>query len=171
MLEGLSSDLARIFHVPCEVRDDYLAADFAFDAIRGQYHSTAILQRMQALVSHPETHLVGITGVDLYVPVLTFVFGEAQLEGVCSLASWHRLRDEFYGLPANRELLVDRLKKEAVHELGHTFGLRHCFDWRCVMSSSHNVERIDSKGAEFCSACLRKVSHLTWSQGIAPARS
>jgi archaemetzincin len=156
MLDDLSAELARVFRVSCHVREDYLAADFAFDPTRGQYHSTAILQRMQSLVA-PDIRLLGITGLDLYVPVLTFVFGEAQFEGGCSLVSLHRLRDEYYGLPPNGRLLLDRLAKEAIHELGHTAGLRHCFEWNCVMASSHNVERIDSKAGEFCAACLQKA--------------
>jgi archaemetzincin len=99
-----------------------------------------------------------VTSVDLYVPVLTFVFGEAQLSGSCAVVSLHRLREEFYGLPAREELMRERLVKEAVHELGHTFGLRRCDDWRCVMTSSHAVERLDVKGAEFCFLCGRVVA-------------
>jgi archaemetzincin len=91
------------------------------------------------------------------VPVLTFVFGEAQLDGNCALVSTARLKEEFYGMPPRRELARERLIKEAVHELGHTFGLRHCADWRCVMSSSHAVERLDVKGAAFCALCRRVV--------------
>jgi archaemetzincin len=89
--------------------------------------------------------------------VLTFVFGEAQLDGNCAVVSTARLKEEFYGLPGRQELLRERLLKEAVHELGHTFGLRHCADWRCVMTSSHAVERLDVKGAEFCRACRKPV--------------
>ncbi|MBI3470125.1 MAG: hypothetical protein HY013_02060, partial [Candidatus Solibacter usitatus] len=74
---------------------------------------------------------------------LTFVFGEAQLEGRCALVSFHRLREEFYGLPARPDLLGERLLKEAVHEVGHTFGLRHCGRWSCVMALTHAVERLD----------------------------
>jgi len=99
-----------------------------------------------------------VTSLDLYVPVLTFVFGEAQLEGRCALVSLHRLREEFYGLPASNDLLHERLTKEAVHELGHTFGLRHCHDWRCVMASAHGVERLDVKTAEFCPTCRGVVA-------------
>jgi archaemetzincin len=67
------------------------------------------------------------------------------------------LNDEFYGLPAREAVLRDRLLKEAIHELGHTFGLRHCRDWQCVMSSSHGVERLDVKSAQFCPACRKIV--------------
>ena len=85
----------------------------------------------------PDARVLGVTTCDLYVPVLTFVFGEAQLDGNCAVVSTARLHEEFYGLPRERCLLRERLIKEAAHELGHTFGLRHCPDWRCVMSSSH----------------------------------
>jgi len=97
--------------------------------------------------------VLGVTGLDLYVPVLTFVFGEAQLGGSCALVSAHRLRNEYYGVPGDEELLVARLLKETLHEFGHTQGLRHCADWRCVMSSAHSVERIDLRAAVYCRDC------------------
>ena len=158
MLDDLAAELARIFQVSCHVREEPLAAGFAFDPSRGQYLSTAILQRMESLEPEKEMRLLGVTGLDLYIPVLTFVFGEAQLEGCRALVSFHRLREEFYGLPTNEQLLRTRLTKEAVHELGHTLGLRHCHDWQCVMASTHNVERLDVKEAEFCSVCLEKAA-------------
>jgi archaemetzincin len=89
--------------------------------------------------------------------LLTFIFGEAQLDGNCAVVSTARLKEEFYGLPRREELFLERLIKEAAHELGHTFGLRHCMDWRCVMASSHAVERLDVKGAEFCKSCRKTV--------------
>jgi archaemetzincin len=98
---------------------------------------------------------LGVTDLDLYIPVLTFVFGEAQLAGGRAVVSTLRLRQEFYGLPADPELLGERLLKEALHELGHTYGLRHCPDYTCVMSSSNGVERIDLKSAEFCPTCAQ----------------
>ena len=157
-LDGLAAGLARVFHVSCHVRAESLDAGFAFDRARNQYLSTAILQRLQALPCPEGARLLGITGLDLYVPVLTFVFGEAQLEGHCALVSLHRLREEFYGLPASNDLLHERLAKEAVHELGHTFGLRHCEDWECVMASTHAVERLDVKSAGFCPGCRRRIA-------------
>ena len=93
--------------------------------------------------------------MDLYIPVLTFVFGEAQLADGGAVVSAHRLRQEFYGLPTDPELLHQRLLKEALHELGHTYGLRHCPDYTCVMSASNGVERIDLKRPDFCPACAQ----------------
>jgi archaemetzincin len=157
MLEPLAATLARTFRAPCRIRPEPFDLSFALDAARNQYHSTAILQRLDR-ASEPGVRVLGVTTCDLYVPVLTFVFGEAQLDGSCAVVSTARLHDEFYGLPPRPELLRERLVKEAAHELGHTFGLRHCADWRCVMSSSHAVERLDIKSAEFCATCRKPVS-------------
>lgn len=114
-----------------------------------------------------DVRLLGVTMVDLYIPILTFVFGEAQLQGKCALVSAHRLHQEFYGLPADPELLHSRLLKEAVHELGHTLALSHCDDYACVMSASHGVEWIDLKTAHLCSACRSLVINR---QGVRTAR-
>jgi archaemetzincin len=157
-LDNLAAELARIYQVSCHVHEEPFDADFAIDRSRGQYHSTAILQRMQSLSSDSETRILGVTGFDLCIPILTFVFGEAQLGGRCALVSLHRLREEFYGLPPNPKLLEERAVKESVHELGHVLGLRHCHDWRCVMASTHDVERLDLKSGEYCPSCLASAS-------------
>ena len=157
VLGGLAIELAPVFRCECRVRPERLEVAFARDPIRNQHYSTAILQAMQGLVEE-DARLLAVTSLDLFVPVLTFVFGEAQLSGNCAIVSLHRLREEFYGLPASEALTWDRLVKEAVHELGHTYGLRHCDDWRCVMTSSHAVERLDVKGAAFCGSCRRAVT-------------
>jgi archaemetzincin len=158
-LEHLAVGLARVFRTPCRVRPESLDATFALEPARSQYYSTAILQRMER-VADPDARVLAITNYDLYVPVLTFVFGEAQLEGFCAVVSTARLKEEFYGMPGRPELMRERLLKEAVHELGHTFGLRHCPDWRCAMSSSYGIELLDVKTEDFCPACRKEVFRL-----------
>jgi archaemetzincin len=155
-LEELAQSLARRFRTPCRIRPAPFEIDFSQDAQRRQFYSTAILQRLEC-VANPGARILGVTACDLYVPVLTFVFGEAQLEGNCAVVSTARLKEEVYGLPKNEPELRDRLLKEAVHELGHTFGLRHCADWRCVMTSSHAPEWLDVKSADFCVKCRATV--------------
>ena len=155
-LEHLAAALARTFRTPCRIRPETLDVSFSLDLRRQQYYSTAIIQRLERMAD-PDARVLGVTACDLYVPVLTFVFGEAQLDGNCAVVSTARLHEEFYGLPARAHLLRERLVKEASHELGHTFGLRHCADWRCVMTSSHAVERLDVKEAEFCAVCRKPV--------------
>jgi archaemetzincin len=155
-LEILAEGLAPVLRVACSVTSEPLEAGFAYDALRGQYHSTAILKRLRKIGATESWRLLGVTDGDLYIPILTFVFGEAQLgpaNASTAIVSMHRLREEFYGLPPQPGLLADRLLKEALHEIGHTLGLRHCSDYQCVMSSSPAVENIDVKAATFCSTC------------------
>ena len=156
VLESLAAALARAFHTPCQIRPDTFDISFALDERRHQYYSTAIIQKLER-TGDPDARILGVTACDLYVPVLTFVFGEAQLDGNCAVVSSARLHDEFYGLPHRETLFRERLLKESAHELGHTFGLRHCEDWQCVMASSHAVERLDVKSAEFCPSCRKPV--------------
>jgi archaemetzincin len=157
LLADLSTDLARVLSASCEILDAPLDASRAYNAERRQYSSTQILGLIGAHAATETSCVLGITSLDLYIPVLTFVFGEAQLGGACAVVSAHRLMQEFYGLPPHPDLLRARLLKEAVHELGHTLSLAHCDDYECVMASSHAVERIDLKSTAFCPDCRSKI--------------
>lgn len=142
-----------IFLLPVTVSSVPLEVEPAFDPSRGQYHSTALLSRLIDLHVRPDEKCIAIVEVDLFIPVLTFVFGEAQFEGPASIVSLHRLTNHFYGMPPDVDATVRRLAKEVVHELGHTFGLYHCHQFECVMRSSTYVEEIDLKQAEPCPDC------------------
>jgi archaemetzincin len=153
LLNQLQPALERAFGIPSRVVSVRLEPEFAYHGERQQYHSSEILQRMQRFLTADSWRLLGIASVDLYIPILTYVFGEAQMGGPCSLLSTHRLRQEFYGLPRDYDLFVHRTIKEAIHELGHTLNLTHCDDYRCAMASSHAVEWIDLKESELCPNC------------------
>jgi archaemetzincin len=129
------------------------AVDFAYDRERGQHGSIAVLEMLTRICPPDAMKLLAVTERDLYIPVLTFVFGQAQLNGRVAVVSLARLRQEFYGLAPNHEIFLDRACKEALHETGHTFGLVHCGDRNCAMSLSTNVRQIDSKHGEFCAPC------------------
>lgn len=153
LLRDLCPALEQTFRVPCKVLELRLDPEFALHGERQQYHSSQILQRMQSHVSHETWRMLGVAAVDLYIPILTFVFGEAQMGGPTAVMSAHRLRQEFYGLASDKELLRERLLKEAIHELGHTLTLTHCDDYNCAMAPSHAVEWIDLKGSGLCKSC------------------
>jgi archaemetzincin len=157
LLRELAPALADLFRMPTEVLGTRLDPEFAFHREREQYHSSEILHAMQRYVEVESWRVLGVAAMDLYIPILTFVFGEAQMGGPCGLVSAHRLRQEFYGLAEDSEVLRQRLLKEAVHELGHTLDLTHCNDYQCAMAPSHAVEWIDLKESALCSACEARV--------------
>jgi archaemetzincin len=136
---------------------------YAFEASREQYSSGRILKEIlknKRLCANSKStvKVLGIVDVDLCTPILTFVFGEAQLGGTAAIVSLCRLRQKFYGLPPDPDLLLIRAQKEALHELGHTFGLVHCSNPRCVMYFSNSVRNIDVKTNNFCDSCAMLLS-------------
>jgi len=151
-LAAIGESLAAAFPVP--VRAVPLPSiDFALDAGRRQYGSIPVLEMLGRARPEDALKLLAVTGRDLFIPVLTFVFGHAQLGGAVGVISLARLRQEFYGLAPNREVFLDRARKEALHETGHLFGLVHCADISCAMSLSTSVRQIDSKRVALCPAC------------------
>ena len=160
VIQILKEDLSKVFGKQVWVGKGMPEPHYAFNKKRNQYLSTTILN---ALMNEKEyaafEKVLGIVDHDLYVPKLNFVFGEArQRVAVISLT---RLRQEFYNLPQDQSLLYKRALTEAVHELGHTYGLGHCGNPRCVMFFSNTLIDTDKKGFEFCSKCknnLRKTS-------------
>ena len=157
LLEPLAAELTAVFKVPVKQHAPSFDPEAAFDASRGRYNSRVLLARLLEQAPPGSSRVLGVTGVDLFIPVLTFVFGEAQLDGRAAVVSSHRLDSESYGLPADPDLLLRRLCKEAIHELGHTYNLLHCPDGRCVMASSMQVELIDIKSSRFCPDCLQEL--------------
>jgi len=133
----------------------------AYSTTRNQYHSTVILSRISQYLKKVEARIdrvLGVVDVDLYVPRLNFVFGEAECPGKAALISLFRLKPQFYGRSENRELLFERSLKEAVHEVGHTLGLSHCGVPTCVMFFSNSIFDTDRKGWTFCDRCHHLVA-------------
>lgn len=125
----------------------------AFDVNRSQYEAIHILRAVIERAKKDATRTLGVVNEDLFIPMLTFVFGQAQLKGSVALMSLARLRQEYYGLPANGTLYLKRTEKEAMHELGHTFGLIHCMSRECVMALSNSIQQVDVKTADYCRSC------------------
>lgn len=154
LLDTLCHTLEDIFKLPVVRLNHTFPLEKTKDPIRNQYHSTWILSQLLAEAPEESCKILGVTELDLFVPVLTYVFGEAQLDGKAATVSSFRLKDELYGLPENPERLKERLEKEAIHELGHTFGLVHCPNPVCVMYTTTYAEEIDFKSKNFCDNCF-----------------
>ncbi|MGE5682185.1 MAG: hypothetical protein ACM34K_15060 [Bacillota bacterium] len=129
----------------------------AFYSDRGQYFSTQLIADAIKLTDAIPGKVLMLVEFDLFVPVFTYVFGEAQLNGKHSIVSVSRFHEELYSGKSSEILLRERTLKEVKHELGHNFGLTHCRDWECVMHQSQGVEEIDIKGSDYCEDCLKMV--------------
>lgn len=129
----------------------------AFDPHRRQYNATTLLVMLNDLPAVEDVVRVGVTDVDLFLPVFTHVFGAAQLDGTAGIASCHRLRPELTGDRPDNTLLRSRLLKEVLHELGHTLGLTHCRTSWCAMAASRIAEEVDLKDAAFCDRCSERI--------------
>ncbi len=148
VLEWIEKAAAEWFPLPIRRLPPLNIPDSAYDPKRGQYQSVEIMKMLAQLAPRDAFRVLGVTDVDLAIPMLTFLFGQAQFDGPIALISLCRLRQEFYGLSAQESLLRERTVKEALHELGHTFGLVHCSEPSCAMSLATHVELVDSKGRE-----------------------
>jgi archaemetzincin len=157
-LDYLELVLGGALGLPFRIHNRPMSADAAYDPMRRQWNAGKLLS---ALDEVPEARgarrILGVTEADLFIPILTFVFGLAYLDGRAALVSTHRLHPELYGLAPDRDLVLRRLEKEALHEIGHTFGLTHCKDYGCVMHFSNTADEVDLKGARFCLACEAKA--------------
>lgn len=132
-----------------EVREGHHLPMSAYDPKRAQYHASRVLDSVRGIGDIT----LGVTEKDLFVPGLNFVFGVAELYGNVALISLYRLKT------SDPKVYEDRIVKEAVHEIGHAFGLKHCDEPRCVMHFSNTIRDTDRKGREFCPKCWRVVKY------------
>jgi archaemetzincin len=152
VIEVLKNDLSNAFGMEVMVVKGMPEAEYAFNRTRNQYLSTAVIHRLMEQKEYTAYEKVlGIVDHDLYVPELNFVFGEASQKA--AIISITRLRQEFYHQPEDPNLFHRRILTEAVHELGHTYGLGHCKDPQCVMFFSNSLMDTDRKGPDFCPLC------------------
>jgi len=158
LIDKIRSELTR--YLSYEIRQVELKINIenSYSKERHQYFSTQIISEAIKQTKTLNGKVVILTKVDLFIPVLTFVFGEAQLNGRHSIVSLCRLHEEFYTGKTDEGLLLKRTLKEILHELGHNFGLKHCSDWDCVMHSSTSIEEVDIKGDNYCRVCAGKVN-------------
>jgi archaemetzincin len=154
-MEKLKDRVDGIFHCPAAIEAGSSDLARAYNPERKQYLSSELLASLGKVEG--DERVVGVADVDLYVPRLNFVFGEADVVSGTAIVSLCRLRQEYYGLAPDKPLFLERATKEIVHELGHTFGLEHCPNSKCVMHFSNSLADTDLKEAHFCSMCRPKI--------------
>jgi archaemetzincin len=157
LLDRAREEVEIAFGLPTYVRTVHAPPADTLDARRRQRSSTKILRWILERVPSGPLRVVGITDADLFIPVLTFVLGEARLGGRVAVVSTARLGESPVPRPARAGLCARRLAKECLHELGHTFGLVHCPDLGCVMSRSNSIVDVDRKRAGFCRDCRQHL--------------
>jgi len=155
ILQYIADLISKRFRVDVRTGKRVPIDNFEANELRGQYLSSRIVESLIDIKSSNEDVVLGIADVDLYVPSLNFVFGEADPINRAALISIARLKPSFYGLHNDDDLLLERAGKEAVHELGHVFNLHHCDQAKCVMFFSNSLTDTDVKEDEFCNRCSR----------------
>jgi archaemetzincin len=153
ILRRLRTAVAKILGLPVRVLRPLPLPEMTFHIVRGQYHSTQILEYLLSTPVSGAFRILGVASVDLYIPILTFVFGEAQLNGKAAVISLFRPRGDADGSNLPLGEVLKRLIKLSIHELGHTFGLGHCREEGCLMGFAANLEKLDQKNLSLCRYC------------------
>jgi archaemetzincin len=164
-LDWIENASAEWFPLPVRRLPEVSLPARAYDSKRRQYQSVEVMRMLAEIAPRDASRVLGVTDVDLAIPMLSFLYGQAQLDGPIAVVSLWRLHQEFYGLPREENLLRERTVKEALHELGHTFGLVHCSDSACAMSLSTHIELVDAKSEQFCAQCGMILVHKFSTEG------
>jgi archaemetzincin len=152
----LAERLSRHLRLPCHLATDVRGVPLARLPERDQIDADAVLAALEREAAGKGL-VVGVTPLDMAIPIFTFVFGRARQGGKAALVSLARLDPGFYGLPPDPEILMQRAVTEILHELGHVASLRHCSEAACLMRFAGSVERVDARGAAFCAACAARL--------------
>jgi len=157
ILERVVPDISGVFSFPVRTKSGNLDLGEFYDPSRRQYNGTVLLNKIDLEFASDSSKTLGLFNIDLFIPILTYIFGQAFLNGRIGIASIYRLNNERYGIKTDDTILFERFRKESIHELGHMFGLIHCSDPVCVMRSSTYVEDIDQKGHTPCPICRMQL--------------
>ncbi len=155
--EIVAREVEREYKCPATIEEKHLDLNIFYDPVRRQYNANDLLREIDKLYSANHSKNIGLFNVDLFIPILTYIFGQAVFKGNTGVVSIYRLRNEHYGLKKDDDLLLERFKKVVIHELGHNFGLVHCLNPSCVMRSGTYVEDLDQKEATLCSKCRKEL--------------
>ena len=159
-LKNIAEAVKHEFLFSVNLKEGHLDLSEFYDPTRRQYNGIKLLKEVDSTFASDSSKTIGLFNVDLFIPILTYIFGQAFLKGRTGIASHYRLSNERYGMITDDKFILDRFKKEVIHELGHTFGLIHCHVPTCVMRSSTYVEDIDQKSSNLCPSCRNIIKSM-----------
>jgi archaemetzincin len=159
-LRNVAEAVKKEFLLDVNIKESHLDLSEFYDPVRRQYNGVKLVHEVENSFSSESYKTIGLFNVDLFSPILTYIFGQAFLNGRTGIASSHRLSNERYGIKTDDKLVLERFIKEVIHELGHTFGLIHCHNPTCVMRSSTYVEDIDQKDRHLCLNCRNEYNRI-----------
>lgn len=166
ILRRLRTAIGKILSLPVRVLRPQPLPLHTYHVVRHQYHSTQLLAHLLAENNSGAFRILGVTAADLYIPIFTFVFGEAQLDGKAAIISLARPRGDIDGFMPPRQVYLRRLIQLSLHELGHTFALGHCRQDACLMGFSANLEKLDQKKLAFCEYCQVLLADYLRDKGL-----
>jgi len=158
-LRQIAEAIEQEFNCQVITRESRMDLSDYYDPARRQYNGNKLLKAVNSISGQDSMKTIGLFNVDLFIPILTYIFGQAILNGRTGIASLYRLSNERYGLGADEKLLFERFAKVVIHELGHAFGLIHCTTSNCIMRPGTYVEDIDQKSRNFCPNCRKKLEN------------
>ena len=157
LLQEICKELQASINVRCKILPKIKYIDSTFNALRRQYDAEKIINNIantnEGKFIDKSMPTLAITENDIYYNGLNFVFSVEKPENLCSVISTARLKPEFYNHKPNNTVLIDRIVKVSIHEIGHHLGLNHCRHVFRIMSSSPSAKDIDNKRREFCKTC------------------
>jgi len=150
VLEEIVRALKLVYGIDAKISSRVKIPEEAYNPLRHQYSGEKIIRWLER---NFKERVLGVTSEDLYAEGLNFIFGQAQFGGRIAIISIHRLNPQFYKKPFDKKILIERAKKEAIHEIGHTLRLEHCPNEKCVMCFSNTISDVDKKGKDLCEMC------------------
>lgn len=157
MLQGITTEVAAMYGRTVQLEKSLPVPKYAYNPSRDQYHSASILKRVESAMKPEWDSAIGVVDVDLFVPEVPFIFGEADRSTRAAIISLSRLRPELGTQDSRSELLRKRLASEVIHQMGLIRGLAHCPNNRCVMFMSTTVQETDKKGLQLCANCRKRL--------------
>jgi archaemetzincin len=162
----IARQIRESLHIPTEILPPGAPPNYAYDAGRMQYNAATILHHFESIPFKHHTKVVGIVNVDLFIPIFTHVFGEAREGGKCAVVSLYRLRVNADGSSPSEALILERLLKVTLHEIGHLFDVVHCYDTECLMHFSGRLDQLDELPLHFCHYCNEYLTASIRRDGI-----